>query len=1041
MALFQKSVLKKYLKAQDQNKIDTAYALYAKYFHDKKRQKNIFNSKEEQFQEGFLRELFVNVLGYTLNPDPNFNLTTEFKNEIGAKKADGAILVNGKALAVIELKGMDTKDLSKVNKQAFEYKHNHSECLYVITSNFEKLRFFIDNSVFFEDFNLFKLSKDDFKLMWLCLSKENILLGTPLKAKKDSVIAEQSITKSLYKDYADFKNELWENICQNNPKYDKLLLFKKTQKLVDRFLFVFFAEDSGLLPPNSISRMVQRYNQLIDLDARKSLYEIFKQYFEYINKGRKGKTSMDDIFAYNGGLFLTDDVLDDISIDDELLKEHVIKLTSYDFESDIDVNILGHIFENSLNDIENVTARLEGKEISEGYTKRKKDGVYYTPKYITKYIVDNSLGKLCAERKSQIGIIDEEYFKGSKNRKKETLKTLDRKLSEYRNWLLTLTICDPACGSGAFLNQALEFLIDEHTFVDELSAQLFGASIVFKDVSNHILENNIYGVDVNEESVEIAKLSLWLRTAQRGRKLTSLNNNIKCGNSLINDSIIAGDKNFDWFEQFPKIFANGGFDIIIGNPPYVSNWTLSKSNRDMVKWLDFKFKDVLTGHWDLFVCFISLSLNILKDGGYNSFILPTSFLKEKYGKLMRQKIIDEFELQELVDFGEKIIFENVARQTFIYNIRKINNPMNEVVIKLGLSDSGTKVPQQFFKTLKNTSIKTNVTGNDILIYKKIISKSAKLGEYFCVNVGVVAHSKAGSPIQFKKDDVIYDKYQEGFKKYVTGPNLSRYSLIFRNQYIDYERNINFFHRPKFNALFESNKLIVRRTSGNNNTIIAYYDDEGYYTNDSIIHLVKWSDRILNYQKPDKKWEIKNNNEIDERFVQSLLCSKLTSYYFSKFLSTDTLQGAYSSIYPEDLRELPIVLTDRINEDALTQLSEKMQSLNIEYQSLKSNFLNLLMAKYSIEKLTKKMKKCFNLDSEDFLKEFEKLLKKVYKEKKIEFKKLSFSEEGRWLKYFNEEKVKALDIRSQIDSVNIEIDTYIYNLYDLSDEEVRVIESS
>lgn len=167
----------------------------------------------------------------------------------------------------------------------------------------------------------------------------------------------------------------------------------------------------------------------------------------------------------------------------------------------------------------------------------------------------NTVGKLCEEKKAELGIIDEEYAKGRRNRKKETIKSLGENLQAYRNWLLNITICDPACGSGAFLNQALEFLMEEHAYVDELQAQLFGASIVFQDVSNHILEKNIFGVDINDESVDIAKLSLWLRTAQRGRKLTTLNNNIKCGNSLIDDPSVAGEKAFNWQKEFPSIFV------------------------------------------------------------------------------------------------------------------------------------------------------------------------------------------------------------------------------------------------------------------------------------------------------------------------------------------------------------------------------------------------------------------------------------------------------------------------------------------------------
>jgi REP element-mobilizing transposase RayT len=253
-------------------------------------------------------------------------------------------------------------------------------------------------------------------------------------------------------------------------------------------------------------------------------------------------------------LFLPDAILDSVKISSEMLNKHTKILTGYDFETEVDVNILGHIFENSLNEIEEVTAELEGEEIDRKKSKRKKDGVFYTPKYITKYIVENTVGKLCEEKRTGLELDENEYLKSRKGRTKKKLQELDEKLTAYRDWLLSLTICDPACGSGAFLNQALDFLIREHRYIDELRAKMLDVPMVFTEVENSILENNIYGVDINEESVEIAKLSLWLRTAQKGRKLTTLSNNIKCGNSLIDDPEVAGEKAFDWYTEFPNIF-------------------------------------------------------------------------------------------------------------------------------------------------------------------------------------------------------------------------------------------------------------------------------------------------------------------------------------------------------------------------------------------------------------------------------------------------------------------------------------------------------
>ncbi len=560
MSFFQKTVEQKYLKQLDAELINTKYLEFKSYFGNADIQENIRNSKEEQYQEGFLRELFVKILGYKLNPTPNFNLTTEYKNIKDSKKADGAIILRGHAplhehvpsvIAVIELKGTDTTDLSKIEVQAFGYKNNQPDCVYIITSNFEKIRFYIDNAIEYIELNLFTLSKTDFEILYLILSYESIKNGLPKKIKEESLSHEDVITKQLYKDYSLFKRELHQNLVLLNPQFDSLTLFKKSQKLLDRFLFLFFAEDCQLLPPNSVRLILSDWRDLQDRDVEIPLYKRFKKYFEYLNTGYKGKRY--DVFAYNGGLFKPDDLLDTILIDDELLFRHTKTLSEYDFDSEIDVNILGHIFENSLNELDEINAQLSGETVDKTKTRRKKDGVFYTPKYITKYIVENTVGKLCTEKKTELLIAEEEYTTDKKRHQKTKQALLD-KLKTYQNWLLQLTICDPACGSGAFLNQALDFLMKEHRYIDELQAKLLGVPLIFSDIEKSILENNLFGVDLNEESVEIAKLSLWLRTAQPNRKLNDLNNNIKCGNSLIDDPSVAGDKAFNWYEGFPQVF-------------------------------------------------------------------------------------------------------------------------------------------------------------------------------------------------------------------------------------------------------------------------------------------------------------------------------------------------------------------------------------------------------------------------------------------------------------------------------------------------------
>ena len=473
-----------------------------------------------------------------------------------------------KAVAVIELKSTKTKDLKSITEQAFNYKNNQPECKYVITSNFQKLRFYIDYAHEYEEFDLFNLQKEDFELLYLLLNANSIFSDLPLKLKEETKFHEQQVSDKLYKDYSVFKNKLFENLIKNNPDNDKLTLFNKSQKLLDRFLFILFAEDSGLLPPNSISRIIDTFHKLTELDAYKPIYDIYKQYFGYMNIGRKGKTNADNIPAYNGGLFYTDELLDNLIIDDKILIDDLLKLSEYDFNTEVDVNILGHIFEHSLSEIEEITAEINAEEINAGehapphISKRKKDGVFYTPKYITQYIVENTIGTLCKEKREELEIEEIEFDGSYRNKKaKEHAPSLSAKgkklykqLNDYKDWLLSLKIVDPACGSGAFLNQALNFLIEEHKNIDDIIAELTSTALRLFDTDKAILENNLYGVDINEESVEIAKLSLWLRTAQKGRKLSGLNDNIKCGNSLIDDPEVAGKKAFDWNKEFPQIF-------------------------------------------------------------------------------------------------------------------------------------------------------------------------------------------------------------------------------------------------------------------------------------------------------------------------------------------------------------------------------------------------------------------------------------------------------------------------------------------------------
>ncbi len=1050
---FQNSVIKKYLAALNAEQVNAAWEVYKAYFLNREIQENIRSSKEEQFQEGFLRELFVKVFGYTLNPSPAFNLITEQKNETDAKKADGAILRDEKVIGVIELKDHKTTDLSHVERQAFGYKSQHKDTKYVVISNFEKLRFYIDNAVEHIEWNLFTLSEQDFRLLYFCLSWQTLSTDLPLKAKNESISNEDLITRQLYQDYSAFKREIFADILhrntdENTPKEHKLLLFKKTQKLLDRLLFIFFAEDCGLLPPNLMVRILTEWEQLKDMDAYFPLYDRIKKYFRYLNEGHQGKGY--EIFAYNGGLFKPDEVLDELLIDDDLLARFTHKLADYDYNTEVDVNILGHIFENSLNEIEEVTAQINSgavngdKNVAEmqntttATSKRKRDGVFYTPQYITKYIVENTVGRLCAEKKAEMGIDEEEYF-ADKNRQMATKKRLLERLEAYREWLLGITICDPACGSGAFLNAALQFLMAEHKLLDEMYAKVTGGSIVFQETENSILENNLYGVDINEESVEIAKLALWLRTAKPHRKLNSLNDNIKCGNSLISDPAIAGDKAFNWQQEFPQVFAKGGFDVVIGNPPYVRAELLSQADLDYYR-QHFK---AFTPDGDLFSYFYEHGLNIMKDSGIFAFISNT-FDKTSAGKVLRSFIQENASIQKYVDFTEVQVFEGATTYPIILVLKKDNSAGTFPYIKIPKSMQGSveiqlapeKQVEQQSLNAESWSFQSSEMAS---VLKKIVRFQTIKEQYGkCYRGLLTGLNDAFFIDETKKNELIEKnpKSAELIKPVYEGKDLHKwynnplpkYLLCTHNGYGDIP-SIDIEQYPAIKehlSAFEP-QLSKRYDKGN-----------------TPYNLRNCAYQPLFYE-PKIIWgNLQNNNKFsfDESGTivsaptcmlptsnKALLCI-LNSRIVWTFLTSICVvrSGGYIEVKPQYFEQIPIPPIEGELAEQLSSLADRMLSLNRDLLAKRARFIRRLQDNLPDIKITGTLDTFDTLDFAGFVAELKK--------QKI---KLSLVQQDEWEEYFGQYKAACNDLTTQIAATDREIDNRVYQLYGLTEDERNLIE--
>ncbi|MCE2687316.1 MAG: N-6 DNA methylase [Rickettsiales bacterium] len=424
---------------------------------------NVDLTKETENQESFLREFFIDILGYqAIAGKTNNSLWWESGSIVDGKKPDGILGFNlnsyksdsltekvGDIRVVIELKdssvNLDKKQQRKDYggtpvEQGFRYASKvGGKCEFVIIANFSEIRLYksSDQSKF-HSFKLEDLANDDNKIkeFHFLLSKDRLFTKNQNQSpvhNLDTTAKGEDIEKKFYKHYSTLREEIWHNLLDLNAEkhYGRNFYLYKAQKLIDRIIFIRFCKENGALDNDAVI-------QALDQKFIKGKYNRMKHLFTAMNEGNPEI----GIAKFNGGLFAEDKDLDCLNISDEIIDKIVI-LYSYDFGSDLDVNILGHIFEQSISDLENLTGDNEKK--------RKKDGVFYTPAYITEYIVKEAVGGWLADRKAEIT---------AKEGSKEWWL-------EYTEKLKSIKILDPACGSGAFLVKVFDYLQNEWQEVSE----------------------------------------------------------------------------------------------------------------------------------------------------------------------------------------------------------------------------------------------------------------------------------------------------------------------------------------------------------------------------------------------------------------------------------------------------------------------------------------------------------------------------------------------------------------------------------------------
>ncbi len=937
---------------------------------------NLKNYKEESLQGEFLNEIFSGVLNYKNSRESaeEWHLEREAKTKIDGTKADGMLgfftkedldkkKISDKVRVVIELKApyfnLDQKqkrqgDNRTAVEQAFGYvsKYGNGNCQWVIVSNYYEIRLYtsLDQSKY-EYFNLDMLQETGNFQKFIYLLSKTSLIGdggkhTP-KTKvlfEENIAEEKRIEKQFYTLYKSVRENVFKNLVVNNREVNEELLLEKTQKLMDRFLFIAFAEDKGLLPRNSYESVIVKKGK-----EYLGIFEMFKTFCNWINSGNK----QFNINRYNGGLFKEDTDLDGLLIEDAVFEE-LEKIAQYDFSEQVNEHILGHIFEQSITDLEEIKSSLQNKEYDQKEGKRKKTGVFYTPKHITRHIVETTIGNWLEDKKAELGYYElpeiKEFWttKGLSSNAKKHLEFWKK----YRDAVKNMKIIDPACGSGAFLIEAFDYLMKISEYIKEqiASFNISGSYSLTEDITSSILLNNIYGVDLSAESVEITKLALWLKTADPSRPLENLDENIKHGNSVVDDKQIDENFAFNWKEEFSEIFENGGFDIVIGNPPYVRQESIKEIKPHLQK-----NYAVYTGVADLYCYFYELGYKLLKkDSGYLGFITSNKWFRAKYGQNLRQFLLENTEILEIIDYNGIKIFDGatVDSNIIVFKAKKDSENINEMSIKIGDSD--------YFK-LKQNSLSSEMfvfshNEEEISIKEKIEKIGKPLKEWdISINYGVKTGLNDAFIINKETRDMLINadfKNSEVIKPLLRGRDIKKYDINFAELYLINIHNgtkntdaININDYPKIKEWLDTFEPKLSKRSDKGKTLYnlrncAYLDD---FEKEKIVYAEMVQSPQFYYDKDG--YNILNTAYLivgkNLKYLIAFLNSNFITYAFKKYYSGGGLGKNGLRYIRNFVEKLPIkpyeneiYLEDKVIEILAT--NKKISDYKILLERAKSN---------------------------------------------------------------------------------------------------------
>jgi type I restriction-modification system DNA methylase subunit len=676
-------------------------------------------------------------------------------------------------------------------------------------------------------------------------------------------------------------------------------------------------------------RGIEKYGQIQTLLNGTNTYHRLREIFYHA----------DD--KYNSGLFdfRADRLTPELKIDDNPLKEIFKNLyypdSPYEF-SVLGTDILGHVYEQFLGKVIRLTEGHRAK-VEEKPEVRKAGGVYYTPTYIVDYIVKNTVGKIVG------AVLHDRPDEGTHRRGPLLRRLSPQQISKIR-------ILDPACGSGSFLLGAYQYLLDYHRdwyqkdgpkkHTRETYQGYGGQWYLTTQEKKRILLNNIYGVDIDPQAVEVTKLSLLLKVLEgenqdtlerqmrlfKERALPDLGSNIKCGNSLIGPDFYQGKQMslldseeayrinaFDWEKEFPEIMKRGGFDTVIGNPPY--GMVSSEVSKD---YFEKQFATV-EGRFDTYELFIERGAKLCGKRGLLGFIVPSTLLTNLYTRKLRTYLLEQCTIKEITNFGMEV-FEDPTIHTCIVvisqghtgslkvKIRKQVLTVNELYDRFDYDISQSQLGKS-----ENATFDIFVDPAAHQIVTRLQTLTRPLGEICFIRQCI----KTGNDQAYVE---LSNRHPgDPWKPTLRGKSINRYAMHETNLYVKYGQWLA--RNWKNTTFYETPKIAVRETGSR---IIAMLDVESRYFLSSLYAI---------YSKS-------KGEQVSLKYLLGLLNSSLATYYV-KIIALDITKGAFTKFRTNQLARLPVRIIDFSNpkdearHERMVKLVEQMLSLHKQLASTKT----------------------------------------------------------------------------------------------------------